>query len=83
MADDPILLIVRRGAQRRFEALERKTSHLDVKVIWDRRQRNQRQSIGVVQKEQRVSDRRSHSSPPSWQLSDFTVAVPRASEGPK
>jgi hypothetical protein len=83
MADDPILLIVRRGAQRRFEALERKTSHLDVKVIWDRRQRNQRQSIGVVQKEQRVSDRRSHSAPPSWQLADFTVAVPRPSKRSK
>ena len=79
MAHDPILLIVRRGALRRFETLQRKTSHLDVKVIWDRRQRNRRQGARAIQDDQRSSDRRSN-NPSSWQLADFTVSVPPASK---
>ena len=77
MLIDPILLIVRRGARRRFAALKRKTSHLDVKVIWDRRARTRRQAAGDMQREQRTCDRRSRSSP-SWQLADFAVSVPRS-----
>jgi hypothetical protein len=79
MAQDPILLIVRRGAFRRFETLQRKTSHLDVKVIWDRRLRNRRDGARAIQDDQRSSDRRSN-SPSSWQLADFTVSVPPASK---
>lgn len=79
MAQEPILLIVRRGAFRRFETLQRKTSHLDVKVIWDRRQRNRRQGARAIQDDQRSSDRRSN-NPSSWQLADFTVSVPTASK---
>lgn len=75
MSADPILLIVRRGAHRRFAALKTKTSHLDVKVIWDRREQTRRQAIGDMQQEQRASERRSRHAA-SWQLADFTVAVP-------
>lgn len=74
MPDDPILLVVRRGAHHRFGALQRKAAHLDVKVIWDRRRRAQRQSIGDVQQERRASDRRLPVSP-SWQLADFAVSL--------
>jgi hypothetical protein len=75
MAQDPILLIVRRGALRRFATLQRKTSHLDVKVIWDRRVQSRRQRGRGIQDNQRSSDRRSNHSP-SWQLADFAVSVP-------
>ena len=75
MSADPILLIVRRGAHRRFAALKNKTSHLDVKVIWDRREQTRRQAIGDMQHEQRASERRSPQAA-SWQLADFTVSVP-------
>lgn len=75
MSVEPILLIVRRGAHRRFAALKTKSAHLDVKVIWDRREQTRRQAIGVMQQEQRATDRRSPDSA-SWQLADFTVAVP-------
>ncbi|HUE86388.1 MAG TPA: hypothetical protein VMO26_09950 [Vicinamibacterales bacterium] len=80
MSTEPILLIVRRGALRRFAALERKTSHLDVKVIWDRRQRTRRQAAGVMRHELRAAERRAP-QPPSWQLADFTISVPKASSG--
>ena len=80
MPDDAILLVVRSGARKRFAKLERKTAHLDVKVIWDRRQRTQRQSIGDVQQERRASDRRSQCSP-SWQLADFAVSIPKPRPG--
>ena len=74
MSVDPILLIVRRGARQRFAALKEKTSHLAVEVIWDRRERKRRQAIGVMQREQRASDRRAQLSV-SWQLADFAVSV--------
>lgn len=80
MPDDPILLVVRSGELQRFAKLERKTAHLAVKVIWDRRQRTQRESIGVVQRERRATDRRSPSSA-SWQLADFAVSVPKSPPG--
>jgi len=79
MSVDPILLVVRRGARRRFAALKKKTAHLDVEVIWDRRERKRRQSIGVMQREQRASDRRAQCSV-SWQLADFAVSVPSESD---
>ena len=75
MAQEPILLIVRRGALRRFATLQRKTSHLDVKVIWDRRVQGRRQGARAIQDNRRSSDRRSGQSP-SWQLADFAVSVP-------
>lgn len=79
MSQDPILLVVRRGALRRFATLQRKTSHLDVKVIWDRRQRTRRQAVRGVQNDQRSSDRRATTSP-SWELADFAVSVPSHTE---
>ncbi len=77
MPDEPILLVVRGGAHHRFAELERKTAHLDVKVIWDRRQRTQRQCLGDVRHERRGPERRSRSSA-SWQLADFAVSVPKS-----
>jgi hypothetical protein len=75
MAQDPILLIVRRGAKERFATLQRKTSHLDVKVIWDRRVETRRQGPRDLRDDQRSADRRSK-APQSWQLADFAVSVP-------
>jgi hypothetical protein len=79
MSQDPILLVVRRGALRRFETLQRKTSHLDVKVIWDRRERTRRQAARGIHHDRRSSDRRANTSP-SWELADFAVSVPPTTE---
>jgi hypothetical protein len=79
MAQDPILLIVRRGALRRFATLQRKTAHLDVKVIWDRRVQTRRQGARDLRDDQRSADRRSK-VPQSWQLADFAVSVPSKPE---
>lgn len=76
---DPIVLFVRRGAERRFEALKRKTSSLDVKVVWDRREQPRRTSAVAAIQERRRSDRRQPAST-TWQLADFSVAVPSREE---
>jgi hypothetical protein len=76
---DPIVLFVRRGAERRFEALKRKTSSLDVKVVWDRREQPRRTAAVAAIGERRRSDRRQPASA-TWQLADFCVAVPTRDE---
>lgn len=65
-------LIVRRGAKRRFKELKDKTTHLPVKVTWDRRKGDRRAATGDASVERRKSDRRG--APPSmWHVSDFLV----------
>jgi hypothetical protein len=72
---EPIVLFVRRGAERRFEALKRKTSQLDVQVVWDRRERARRAASTDITPNRRKSDRRQPASA-TWQIADFSVAVP-------
>lgn len=71
---DPILLIVRRGAIRRFARLQEKTAQLNVKVLWDRRQQSRRQNPGDVRQERRVGDRRK-TDPAAWDTADFGVVT--------
>ena len=76
---EPIVLFVRRGAERRFAALERQTSKLDVKVVWDRRERPRRTTNAESANERRRGERRQAASS-TWQLADFCVAVPSSSK---
>jgi hypothetical protein len=73
---EPIVLVVRRGALRRYDALKRKASDLQqVEVIWDRREQSRRRAASAPEAERRVADRRQPSSF-TWKTADFVVAVP-------
>jgi len=69
---NPVGIIVRRGALRRFDALTRKTADLPVVVSWDRRTKQRRASGESAPVERRSSDRRK--TPPfTWDAADFVV----------
>ena len=72
---DPILLVVKRGALKRFAALTRQTSDMQVQVIWDRRARARRVSTTTSTPDRRTGDRRQRNAY-TWQAADFVVAVP-------
>ncbi len=73
-ARPPVRLIVRRGAVRRFDALKRKTSTLDVEVSWDRREAERRTASDNVPADRRKRERRG--TPPfTWDLADFAVVI--------
>lgn len=73
-APKPVRLIVRRGAQRRYEQLKHKTADMQVDVTWDRREGDRRQTPAAADSERRKSDRRQH-EPFTWQSADFVVVV--------
>jgi hypothetical protein len=75
---DPILLVVRRGALRRFATLQRRTADMQVQVIWDRRATARRITDTTKTPERRAADRRQRKSF-TWQAADFLVAVPHRS----
>jgi hypothetical protein len=69
----PVGIVVRRGALRRFEELTRKTSELPVVVSWDRREEDQRQSSRPIEgADQRKTERRQR-PPFTWEAADFVV----------
>jgi hypothetical protein len=74
---DPILLVVKRGALRRFDALQRQTSQLQVEVSWDRRAKARRVATTTSTPERRQGDRRQRDAY-TWQAADFVVAVPES-----
>ena len=82
-AGTPIKMFVRRGALKRFDDLKTKTAHLDVEVVWDRRDdEDRRQQPCLSDSERRVKDRRS--SPPfTWDTADFVVVTPKTAATPK
>ena len=73
---NPIGIIVRRGARKRFEALKQKTAELPVVVKWDRRKAERRASTQPVEGDRRQSDRR-QAPPFTWTMADFVLV-----EGP-
>ena len=72
---DPILLVVKRGALRRYDALRRKTANLNVEVIWDRREGARRQEDRPTDANRRRGDRRGTEDSLMWSEADFTVAA--------
>jgi hypothetical protein len=71
---EPVRLIVRRGAEQRFEKLKEKTANLDVVVTWDRREQDRRRASEPVAGERRKQDRRQQ-TPFTWDIADFAVVV--------
>lgn len=73
-------MVVRRGATPRFDALTRKTRHLNVQVVWDRRhdERDAADSDHV-----RKHGNRRGSPPFTWEAADFVVVVPADPEKSK
>lgn len=70
--EQPIRMVVRRGAVRRFEALKERTAELPVVVTWDRRGRDRRNVSGDIARERRRTDRR-RTPPFTWDVADFLV----------
>jgi hypothetical protein len=79
---EPLEIVVRRGASRRFTALKDQTSELPVVVTWDRRESDRRTIENPsmeVPRDRRATERRS--DPPfTWELADFVVVCPTADE---
>ena len=74
---DPIEIVVRRGAIRRFDALKTRTSELPVVVTWDRRTNEQRDGGGAKpSKPKRQPAERRRKPPFTWDLADFVVVEP-------
>lgn len=71
----PVRLIVRRGAVRRYEALKARTAEMQVSVDWDRREGERRQAAESPDGERRRTDRRQAPSF-TWETADFTVVIP-------
>jgi hypothetical protein len=71
---EPVVLIVRRGALRRFDILKRKTADLPVEVSWDRRVGNPRPS---GQNDRRAKTDQRQKPPFTWDTADFVVVDPR------
>lgn len=69
----PITLVVRRGAVRRFNKLQKDTRNLPVVVTWDRRSAEATDRAGTP------ADRRAQPSF-TWELADFLV-VPGEAAG--
>lgn len=73
---EPIEIVVRRGAIRRFDALKTRTSELPVVVTWDRRTDERRDDDATGAKGNgRQADRR-RKPPFTWDLADFVVVEP-------
>jgi hypothetical protein len=66
-----VRLVVRRGAQRRFDGLKAKAQDLPVEVTWDRRQ-DDRGPEGRVHE---PGGERRAKPPFTWDLADFVVVT--------
>lgn len=69
-----ILLVVKRGALRRYNTLRTKTSSLNVEVIWDRREGARRREERPTAANRRAGDRR-NTDGYMWSVADFAVAA--------
>ena len=75
-----LLVIVRRGATERFRRLQARLADEPVRVVWDRREEERRQTARPVAPERRRRERR---GPPSatWRSGDFVLARTTVREG--
>jgi hypothetical protein len=75
---ESVKIVVRRGASRRFNALQNESSELPVVVTWDRREDDRRikpNPAMEVPRNRRATDRR-QKPPFTWDLADFVVVCP-------
>ena len=73
---EPIEIVVRRGALRRFDKLKTKTGELPVVVLWDRRADDRRGGKADKPKAERRYTERRRKPPFTWDLADFVVVEP-------
>jgi hypothetical protein len=74
---EPIEIVVRRGAMRRFDALKTRTSELPVVVTWDRRTNDGRDDDKTAAGAQSARHEERRRKPPfTWDLADFVVVEP-------
>lgn len=71
-------MVVRRGALKRFENLKKKTAHLQVEVVWDRRDEERERALSAS--ERQIIERR-RKPPFTWDVADFVVATPEKAAG--
>jgi hypothetical protein len=79
---EPLEIVVRRGASRRFDALKNQTSELPVVVTWDRRKTDRRAGSNPsmeVPRDRRANERRQE-PPFTWEVADFVVVCPTPEE---
>ena len=77
--ESPITLVVRRGALRRFNKLQKETKNLPVVVTWDRRS-GDRPADDTAAERPDGEDRRQQPSF-TWELADFIVVPGDPSDG--
>jgi hypothetical protein len=70
--ESPITLVVRRGALRRFDKLQKETANLPVVVQWDRRADDRQEPGESGEASPTAVDRRKQPSF-TWELADFLV----------
>jgi hypothetical protein len=73
---EPIEIVVRRGAMRRFDALKTRTSELPVVVTWDRRTNDRRDDDKTAAGQSARHEERRRKPPFTWDLADFVVVEP-------
>jgi hypothetical protein len=73
---EPIEIVVRRGAMRRFDALKTRTSELPVVVTWDRRTDDRRDDETATGNHNARRAERRRKPPFTWDLADFVVVEP-------
>ena len=69
----PVRMVVRRGALRRFDALRKGTAELPVVVTWDRRRGDRRHASGDIARERRRTTDRRRTPPFTWDVADFLI----------
>jgi hypothetical protein len=79
-SSEPIEIVVRRGALRRFDQLKQKSAGLPVQLTWDRRVNARRRAAEPVASERRRGDRR-QAAPFTWEAADFVVVGDQARNG--
>ena len=78
--EPPITLVVRRGALRRFDKLQKETAHLPVVVAWDRRTGEQPAPEAGDEPGPVAEDRRRQASF-TWDLADFVIVPGEGADG--
>ena len=79
-SSEPIEIVVRRGALRRFDQLKQKSTGLPVQLTWDRRVNARRRAVETVAGDRRRGDRR-QMPPFTWEAADFVVVGDQARSG--
>ena len=76
---EPIQIVVRRGAARRYDLMKKKSADLPVNVTWDRRVADRRAATEAPGTDRRRKERRKE-APFTWDMADFVIVESPAAE---